>query len=891
MEKFSGSQEGPVDQKRVEIGLGEHLSDVKAGDSDKVIGLGGVVQQRLQRDHSNGGVFVHNQVGILTILDEGFLLGGQFQAGVHFGKFSQIEPVQLFEAVGLVELVGNVAQVVRQEMGTQANGRKDQNRTGQEVDQLKLHIGASPELGKKIGESVGHCVVVVKKIRGTNDQTNGPKCHGNWVPKNVPVTCSLKLPIIVPVKSKRGFGVVWGQAGLGQRGLGVGAQRLVEIHGFLGHHCSALSFAPTWAPSRACTREIGFLHRAPVLSCTPSSIPLYSISLMPMSSDDVHLPIPQYPPFELRSSLIDKDPVIWVHLLHAYNQLLQLLVDPPEFFKLSVRTQQQLQYFVKVFLSETSQEGTRIFSLGAINPDIKANTASLRALVFQLVKAYSIVKLNLTGEAVWHFICIYAPGNSTTVRSLVDGTFKSKLNDNKKSGNISSIPLVHTHLQTIITSGKFTHHDLEALSHLLGQSIAAAKAQVFNITGAGRGDRKKVNAKSNSTQFAEKFVTGAWIELLESLYAGGSSVNASTIEHVMVISMVSLSPAKLAKFVTGMGINSPEGLKLYPLFSAILISDSLLNLSPGIREKLPFLNSLKFSSEVSPLPSASVNDNDIDTLLDLFPQMTRGQAKTLLLDNDHNVERATNILLELPDIIDSIKEFKELDETVQPAASSVARFTNSVKGDTPVRRKDPVVSTEELQKKTLSAAIRLMYESDEDEPDDTYDDQETTTTGSEKDVRQEREKGLETRQAIDANSRYLFLAFKLNNEALTRAARKSAERQALKKATGMTDEQIEGWFRLLLKSPRRFKILEEDYFYGGNPNRRNGKEQPKETEKEAKTETKEKETKEVPNSKPKSKEQIQRAQKRNEAHKSSRANHSRKSRHDKKTQGALVGMQ
>ncbi|KAJ9093276.1 hypothetical protein QFC19_008403 [Naganishia cerealis] len=607
-----------------------------------------------------------------------------------------------------------------------------------------------------------------------------------------------------------------------------------------------------------------------------------------MSTDDVHIPIPQYPPFELRSSLIDKDPVIWVHLLQAYNQLLQVLVDPPELFKLSVRTQQQLQYFVKVFLSETSQEGSRIFSLGAINPDIKANTASLRALVFQLVKSYSIVKLNLTGEAVWHFICIYAAGNGTTVRSLVDGTFKSKLNDNKKSGNISSIPLIHTHLQTIITSGKFSHHDLEALSHLLGQSIAASKAQVINITGAGRGDHKKVNAKSNSTQFAEKFVTGAWIELLESLYGGGSSVHATTIEHVMIISMVSLSPAKLAKLVTGMGINSPEGLKMYPLFSAILISDSLLSLSPGIREKLPFLANLKFSNKVSSPSSPAIKESDIDTLLDLFPQMTRGQAKTILFDNDQNVERATNILLELPDIISTIKEFQELnlvDETIQPVASSVARFTNSVKGDTLVKRKDPVVSTEELQKKTLSAAIRLMYESDEDEPDDTYDDQETTTTGFEKDVRQERDKGLETRQAIDANSRYLFLAFKLNNEALTRSARKSAERQAMRKATGMTDEQIEGWFRLLLKSPRRFKILEEDYFYGGNPNRRNDKKD--ETNDTKKTKT----TNETKDPKPQSKEQIQRAQKRNEANKSSRANHSRKSRHDKKTQGALAGMQ
>lgn len=598
-----------------------------------------------------------------------------------------------------------------------------------------------------------------------------------------------------------------------------------------------------------------------------------------MDSDDlVHIPVPQYPPFDLRSSLIDKDPVIWVHLLQTYVNLLLVLVDPPdEPLKLSVRTQQQLQYFVKVYLSESAEEASKIFSLGAINPDIKTNSALLRGLVFQLIKTHSIVKLNLTGEAVWDFIGAYVVGNSTTVRSLVDGTFKSKYNDNKKSGNISAIPLVHSHLQSKIAAGKLTQHDLEILSHLLGQSIAVTKAQTINITGAGRNDKKTVNSKSNSTQFAEKFVTSSWIESLEEMYGGGSSVNSKAIEHVMIVSMISLSPAKLAKLVTSMGVNNANGLTLYPLFSSILISDTLHALSPGVREKLPFLSSLTIKEDVRATIS-NVDEADIDTICDLFPQMTHGQAKTLLLDNDLNVERATNILLELPEIISTIEEFQELnlDDTIEPTASNLARFSNSAKSEV-VKRKGPIVSSDELQKKTLSAAIRLMYESDEDEPDDTYDDQEAVPS-VEKDG-QSRDKASEPRQAIDATSRLLFLEFKINNEALSKTARKSSGRQSLKKATGMSDEQIEGWYRLLLKSPRRFKLLEEDYFYGGNVNRRN---------KEAAAQVVE--SSKSPEPKPQSKEQIRRTQKRNEAKKSSQANHNRKSKHDKKTVGTLAGM-
>ena len=156
--------------------------------------------------------------------------------------------------------------------------------------------------------------------------------------------------------------------------------------------------------------------------------------------------IPHYPPFKLRSSLIDKDPVIWVHSLEAYIRLFMFL-DNNEAYGynlLHVKSQQQLQLFLKVYLAETVQEHNKIFSLGHINPEIRSNGELLKARVFSFIKNSSIIKLNFTGEAVWQFISIYISNNATTVRQLVDGSFKSKFNE-KKSGGISSIPVLYNH--------------------------------------------------------------------------------------------------------------------------------------------------------------------------------------------------------------------------------------------------------------------------------------------------------------------------------------------------------------------------------------------------------------------------------------------------------------
>ncbi|GMF63222.1 unnamed protein product [[Candida] boidinii] len=159
------------------------------------------------------------------------------------------------------------------------------------------------------------------------------------------------------------------------------------------------------------------------------------------------------------------------------------------------------------------------------------------------------------------------------------------------------------------------------------------------------------------------------------------------------------------------------------------------------------------------------------------------------------------------------------------------------------------MTEEELKKKTLTNALRLLYESDEDEPDDTYDDQEKTsgsavdiapgTMSIAKEKRKNRKAknseidtlGLEDLDIADSDyedgetinkkmesemdniERELFDIYRSNPEQLSRTHRKKNERTKLKQETGWSDEQIEGWARMIDKTPSRFKMLEERFIF------------------------------------------------------------------------------
>lgn len=624
------------------------------------------------------------------------------------------------------------------------------------------------------------------------------------------------------------------------------------------------------------------------------------------------VPIPQYPPFKLRSSLIDKDPVIWVHLLEGYIQLFQLLLSDE--VALTVKSQQQLQQFLKSFLQETAEETTKIFSLGAINPDIKKNTATLRAYVLAVVRAHSIVKLGITGHSLWHFVVVYVEKNASLVRSLIDGTFKSPLNDNRKSSNISLVPALQASIETQITEGSFDASAQQVLFLLLGHHAAPLKAQTILLSGQAKKARvlakdrdRNMSSSLSALAFAEGFVRPEWVEMLERLYSGGRSVHAETVKNCMVISVLALSVSKLATLVSTLGINSAESMAAYPLFSSIIISDAYKALNSGLEEKLPFLHSLKVDGGTA---EEEVNEKDVEFLLDMFPTLTPGKAKVALLKNERNADKVTGMLLDDPLMIESIPEELERPDEEPPIQVSqeelrrgIERFQLSEnETTTPVQKKEQPLSEDEIKKRTLSAALQMLYESDEDERDDTYDDQEHNTGVAFEEYEHKPSSKEKARLAVfeddddestnregtpqnaianelEKTELNLFGYFKSSGEsAFDRSGRKTKLRDEIKSVSKWSDEQIEGWFKMLKKSPKRFRLLEER-FAEQFSNR-------KVSERQLKVKNLIKQASPKPDSS-----NQKRAHARNERQKSSRANHNRKSGHDRKTRANLAGMQ
>lgn len=559
------------------------------------------------------------------------------------------------------------------------------------------------------------------------------------------------------------------------------------------------------------------------------------------------IPIPAYPPFTLRSSLIDKDPVIWVHLLEAYITLFHHLVSSGEnFTHLTVKSKQQLYEFFKKYLHETYDEENKIFSLGAINTDITKNEAFLKQIVFYTIKLYSILKLNLVNELIWDFIGIYVSNNASTVRGLVDGSFKSKYNDNKKSGNISSIGSVQNHLQKKLLNGDFSGKDKTILLNLLGQCLSSKTT--INLSNS---TKKTEVSNKKSIEFAEKFVNKEWIEILEKAFANGRGIRAELAKELMVILLISLPSDRIVRLVKNMGITKPSDMTKSVLFCSIITSEEFGELIAGIDEKLSFLTvGLVQGSQVS------VSQENIDNLVSIFPDLGIERARIVLNDNNDDVEHVINMLLENPSLIDKIEPPKPTPpptKATSPANTNSDRFSKEKYLVIKLKKSQNIKVNsldEKLKQATIDLAMNSLAEQEEEDVE---------IYGQFEKFFEEKMNG-KTLGPPKSNEEYLYAVYQ--NEGMgpfLPESRNKTLRGHLKEHTGWSDNLIEDWGRMLTLQ-KDLKAL-------------------KESKTNDKKETK---TGERDNSKS--------TQKYNDRKKASKANHNRKSQHGKKSRLEMAGM-
>lgn len=560
----------------------------------------------------------------------------------------------------------------------------------------------------------------------------------------------------------------------------------------------------------------------------------------------VELPVVQFPPFKLRSSMVDKDPVIWVHEIEVYITYIQTLLQLKR--PLSERSEQQLCLFVKSYLHEIAEEQGQILSLGLINVQITENLEILRSWVFELVNQFGVLSLKLNGGALWEFAKIYAAKNATVVRGIIDGSFKPK---DKKT--INSTALIHKHVKHVISNGKFEKHDIQTLAVLL-----QSPGKLHEEGKSRKGPLSKVAKAKKRTTFAENFVNLSWIETLENLYANGEGRFSKLVKNLAVVSLISVPIPQVASIGTELGINTYSSLTLYPLFGGIIASPSFTELKPGIEQRFPFLIKQQ---------NSGAKEADVNTLIDLFPDLTISHTERLLRKYNNNVEEVTALLLEHPEA--AIE--KQQDES-RHVMKNKSKDVKVVSTRDKVGRKSDLHVPDELKNRTLTSALKLMYEADEDEHDDTYDEAETFTP---------EEKGN-----YDKTEKVFWEAYKKDPRIFAKANRRWPERKEIIKILHCSHEQMEGWARMLEKEPKRVRILEQKYQFRGNkPQIRSEEDEEREEERRPTPTFKasDHESKNKPNGAAKTNSaNVKNKHARNEKNKSSKANHNRKSGHDKK---------
>ncbi|SCU77952.1 LADA_0A03026g1_1 [Lachancea dasiensis] len=575
--------------------------------------------------------------------------------------------------------------------------------------------------------------------------------------------------------------------------------------------------------------------------------------------EKISQPIVKFPPFKLRAAMVEKDPVIWLHLLETYNRFFSYLMSEGRLEQLDDSTYENLCIFVRGYLKELSDEEGKLLSLG-MNKDVEQQLHTLRSWILALAKECGLLHLQVSCDTLWDFVRLYVTYNPETVRSLIDGSLKPKINTQK--AHLNRTYQLHQHLKQLIESNKFTRVDLKALESLLSAE-----------------DRR-------SPHFADQFLNAKWAAILESWFLQESKDIRIIATNLGILTYTSATENRIIELISEMRITL-ETLQQYPLLASLLMNDNFRAHFKGLASRLPLMRSLVGSKIVTENQPA-LSTEAVEMIIEVFPFLTVSQAEKQLQLYDGNVERTIESLFESP--------LPPPDES----SATTATHSAAVNGNEqlkPAEYESELKQTDRLSKeeldqrgenvpdalrnKTLARALALLYQADEDEMDDTYNeaDSQPLADGDEGD------KGA---KAYENREGYLWELLKVNKTLFERQSRGTKGRKDMKSMTSWSDEQIEGWARMLERSPKRAQLLEERYMFRGNArtgkrafvqNKHNSLQGPQldDTREGIRNEKQSTNKTSVTGGGDK-----RRQNARKEKNKSTRANHNRKSGHDKK---------
>lgn len=523
------------------------------------------------------------------------------------------------------------------------------------------------------------------------------------------------------------------------------------------------------------------------------------------NQEHLNLPVVKFPPFKLRALLIEKDPVVWLHLIETYVEYFQFLLDPENMAieHINDSTLDHLRIFIRSYLQQMSLDVGQILSLG-VNNDVDLKLDELKKWALYMIITCGLMHLQIFGESLWDMIRIYTPNSTKILQKILLGEVVPTINVQKTQ--INKIPQLQKYLKQRIESNNFNRIDLKTLQTLL-----------------------KVDNSNGNFKFNNEFLTLSWLENLELWWSKGEGKYHELAKQLCLTTLLSVTEERLINFIKDeLSIENLNSLLYYPLLGSILINDKFTRRYPNLPTKLPFLNLV----DVDTPKIKKVDETHIVSLREFFPHITSEQATMLLTKYDNNVELITNELLEKPDLLDTLEASRAENEDGidniedEPELELVTNKNKKIATANKDIIKEHV--PDEIKNKTLTRALKLLYDdndNDNDELDDTYDEslielnrsdveKLKLTSDSNKDDLEEQEQNNNNRtEQIEA---HLWELLKQDKTIFARDKRGSTGRKQLKKQLNWSDEQIEGWARMLERSPQRARLLEEKYMFKGN---------------------------------------------------------------------------
>lgn len=547
-----------------------------------------------------------------------------------------------------------------------------------------------------------------------------------------------------------------------------------------------------------------------------------------------------FPAPNVRSDIQATGPELWESLVHTWTELVGYYFDLPPTNAMSP----SMRVFLESYLKEN--ESIALDSLGE-------EEKQLRECVFQLITKkdiegkYSVVDV-LSHDSIWNFVQCYGFNNFSEIKDVIMHLYNARggktfVNNLQESANILSPTATQT-VCIILLAGPGIAKDwvtvqwFDKLQSLYIREsnenqiyILKLCAASFCIPPLGLLDS---NSKIKVLSDVISKSTQGHHELLSALV---NHTNFAILIGVPSLTM-SLETAKLR----------------IPAVSSPIGDNKHLGKNKGKGKG-------KGPAQVD--DDVKIDEVQMSLVFDLFPNFSQDAVKDLLINHGNSAEVVISYLLENPSEMERYEHFQPKSQNPTPSSSSSFK---SDKIQKPVKPKEPSSNNSNLNSKvqrsiydndsfdrlqvdsnkilfgkkdklslnklgkaynndkTLQATLERIYHADDDEHDDTYDDAEVshpTAMPTMTDETSAPTKFADTKTQIPSepaerteaeNTEALLLEhFASHAGEFSKSARRTRARQELRALTGWTDEQIEGWARMLERDPRRKEKLENKY--------------------------------------------------------------------------------